>query len=710
MQRSQTEMMLSSGQPLEDPAHDKLGYARFAETLSNGIQKMTPPEGLVIAVYGAWGSGKTSMLNFVEHFANLAHEGERPTIFRFNPWWFSGAEELTSHFFTELQFVLGKSHKFDSELLTNLSDLAEAASEITPFPGLVKLVALGLRKVAKQQKKDIMELKGEIADSLKQQKTKILIIIDDIDRLTTDEIRQVFRVIKAVADFPNVVYLLAFDKKVIVKALTGMQDLPGEQYLEKIVQVPFELPSPDRLSMQSMLLGRLNVISAGTPPELFDQNEWAIAYIQGIDHFIRTPRDIVRFTNTVSVTYPAVKGEVNLVDFLVIETIRIFCSDVYSVVRDNPNAFTGPSDVGLLIYPKPISKEQLKAFHDDWLSQIDPSDRESITRLIERVFPKTESAWGNMSFGSEWLPRWRKARRACDPDTFPIYFRLAIPTGDLSNAEMKAIMNLTNDQEKFAAVLVELSGQVRPDGTTKVHLVLDRLQDYIDEIQTASIAPIVRTLFDVGDKLLVSRDRSAGLLNIENDIRISRILYQLLRRMNENDRFELLKQSIVDGRAISTIVHEVAIFGQEQGKYGASPSTAPSEVTVSKEHLAELELSALQKIRDFATQGTLLQAPNFLGPAYRWLDWGGEPEVKEWIRTVTETREGLALYLVRIIVPTLSTETTKYDFDSTFLKLLEPSRVADRVRGLSEDASLSDNERLAVQVFLKKYGKSDNAI
>jgi len=221
---------------------------------------------------------------------------------------------------------------------------------------------------------------------------------------------------------------------------------------------------------------------------------------------------------------------------------------------------------------------------------------------------------------------------------------------------------------------------------------------------------MVRTLFDVGDKLLVSSDRSAGLLNIENDIRISRILYCLLRHMNENDRFELLMRSIVEGRAISTIVHEVAIFGQEQGKYGANPSTAPNEITVSKEHLAELELSALQKIRDFAAQGTLLQAPNFLGPAYRWLDWGGEPEVKEWVRTVTETREGLVLYLARIIVPTLSTEATKYDLDSTFVKLLEPSRVVDRVKGLSDDTSLSDKERLAVQAFLNKYGKSDAAI
>jgi predicted KAP-like P-loop ATPase len=185
----------------------------------------------------------------------------------------------------------------------------------------------------------------------------------------------------------------------------------------------------------------------------------------------------------------------------------------------------------------------------------------------------------------------------------------------------------------------------------------------------SAIAPIVRTLFDVGDKLLISSDRSLGLLSIENDIRISRILYGLLRRLNENDRFELLKQAISDGRSISTIVHEVAVLGQQQGKYGSTAPIAPTEVTVSKEHLGELELSALQKIRDFAIQGRLLEAPNFLGPVYRWLDWGGEPEVKNWVQKVTETQEGLARYLARIVVPKFSTpfsessETAKYDLE-----------------------------------------------
>jgi len=47
--------LLSSGRPLEDPANDKLGYAGFARTLADAIEKMMPPEGL--GGGGLWGVG-----------------------------------------------------------------------------------------------------------------------------------------------------------------------------------------------------------------------------------------------------------------------------------------------------------------------------------------------------------------------------------------------------------------------------------------------------------------------------------------------------------------------------------------------------------------------------------------------------------------------------------------------------------------------------
>jgi len=167
-------------------------------------------------------------------------------------------------------------------------------------------------------------------------------LIDDIDRLTAEEIRQLFRVVKAVADFPNVIYLLAFDIEVVVKALNSMQNTPGEQYLEKLVQLPLDLPAPDKTGLQDMLTKRLDMALTGTNELLFDRSRWVNLYVEGIADFFVTPRDVIRFCNAMAFNYPAVSNEVNAVDFIVIELLRVFSPKAYYFIRDNESIFAGP--------------------------------------------------------------------------------------------------------------------------------------------------------------------------------------------------------------------------------------------------------------------------------------------------------------------------------------------------------------------------------
>jgi len=208
---------LGADKPLTNPKDDQLGYASFARHLAESICNMSPVEGLVLAIYGPWGSGKTTLLNFVVHYLQQ-RPSERPVIVPFNPWWFSGHEDLTRRFFARLQAVLSKEKVVKEDLRKKIADLAELLSE-APLPSSLRWTGKLLGKLASGKHKEVPELKEEIADALRKLKLKILVIIDDIDRLSADEIRQLFRVIKTVADFPYCVYLLAFDKTVAIKAL-----------------------------------------------------------------------------------------------------------------------------------------------------------------------------------------------------------------------------------------------------------------------------------------------------------------------------------------------------------------------------------------------------------------------------------------------------------------------------------------------------------
>jgi len=700
----ESDSVLSADKPLDDPKDDRLRYAPFAEHLAESIYRMAPPEGLVVAIYGPWGSGKTTLLNFVVHYLQQKPESERPIIVQFNPWWFSGHEDLTRYFFDRLQVVLSK---VTEKLRKKVAVFAKLISEAS-----IPYASIGGKIVAKLLKdKDLFELKTEIADALKGQQKRILVIIDDIDRLISDEIKQLFCVIKAVADFPNVVYLLAFDKKVVIKALEQIQNLPGEEYLEKIVQVPFELPLPDKVSLRNLLFERLDAILAGTPKELFDKSYFVNVYFDGIDHWINTPRDIVRLTNTLSVTYPATKGEVNPVDFIAIETLRVFCPLVYDIIRRNPEAFTGHANTT-------DNMEDIKSFHNSWIKQVQVEDREPIKRLLMRIFPKLEAVWRNTYHGADWESTWRKQLRVCSADIFPIYFRLAIPEGSISNTEMKAVLNLASDAKAFGAKLVELANQKRPDGTTRVCAFLERLEDYTKkEIPQDCIPSILQALFDVGDQLLRPEDELRGMFGFGNDIRIGRIIWQLLSRLEEPERFEVLKEAMSNGKAISTIVKEVATLGQQHGKYGAKQPEPEENRLISAQHLQELEKIALEKVRNAAQQDILLQAPELPSILYRWRDWAGEKEVKQWVQKVITNDKGLVKLLEKFLQKTFIQSSSDrvgrvvYRLDPQWLRpFLEPSSIIDRIRGLAETSRLTEKQKMAIRLFIQEYEKEQRGM
>ena len=124
---------LSADRPGSNPSSDRLGYAPFAKSLAQSIVKLSRPEGHVIALYGSWGSGKTTMLNYIRHYLNEMEPSEQPIIVAFNPWWFSGSEDLIWAFLNQMQASL-KGYKGFSwwtrfRMRRRLTTFAELLSE-----------------------------------------------------------------------------------------------------------------------------------------------------------------------------------------------------------------------------------------------------------------------------------------------------------------------------------------------------------------------------------------------------------------------------------------------------------------------------------------------------------------------------------------------------------------------------------------------------
>jgi predicted KAP-like P-loop ATPase len=110
--------------PLVDPKLDRLGRSGFASSLAASILNLKGQDSFVIGLCGTWGSGKSSVLNFLVVELEKSRKKDKPLVLHFNPWWFSGQDCLLQAFLQQLGAAVNraetdKSVKKASGLLGN---------------------------------------------------------------------------------------------------------------------------------------------------------------------------------------------------------------------------------------------------------------------------------------------------------------------------------------------------------------------------------------------------------------------------------------------------------------------------------------------------------------------------------------------------------------------------------------------------------------
>lgn len=259
-------------------------------------------------------------------------EDSQTIVARFNPWWFSEQKDLTRSFFSELNASIGR--RLSTGVREGLRKMAKRASgatefvsallEWTPAAALSKPVAELVKAAGEgaDDERSLEDIRNDLAEALKRETRKIVVVVDDVDRLVADEVRQIFRLVKSVADLPRVTYLLVFDREVAARALERPSDPGGPEWLEKIVQASFDLPAVAQTDLNRLFVTRLAAIVGDEP--VIDETHWGNLLHGAIAPWIKTPRDVARLSNAIAMAWPSVKGEVDVGEFVAIETMRLF--------------------------------------------------------------------------------------------------------------------------------------------------------------------------------------------------------------------------------------------------------------------------------------------------------------------------------------------------------------------------------------------------
>jgi len=684
------ESATSADRPLTNPDDDRLGYAPFAQALAAGIASMSAPDGLVVAIYGAWGLGKTTVLNFVEHYLHESHPDEFVVV-RFNPWWFSGRVDIAAAFFDQMRAIFEKWSVRGEQA-------RDYAAQLARVVGAVTLTGAGEAAAELLQSKpaDVPELKQKLSDALTGQDKRLLIVIDDIDRLTEDEVAELFAVIKGLADFPNTIYVLAFDREQVAKALSRRSSQAGLEYIAKIVQVPFELPLPERDALLGLFFDQLHEIVGEVDDDLLDNEELRLLLTDGLDKLMETPRDIVRLTNSLRVTYGAVRGEVNVVDFVGLEALRVFEPQVYDSIRVRPDMFgvlTGLTQVFL-----PPNEDAQRAYHAKWREAItEPAKQEAVEKIVSRLFPEVTKILGTRIGTSRRRIDARRARALSEPDYFPLYFRFALGDQVVSREMVAAVVSAAADPEDFASRLRALTEEKTRQGRTRASVMLDELIGQAEAGFAEEVIPgVIKSLIDIGDELWIEGDDE--FLGVDNETRVIWLIGGLLERVAADKRCELLKDAVRQARSVGT----PALLVRRLIRSLNVPTTSSIESTPAEQlderpaqiSIAcgkELEQVAVERIAAAAADGTIWAVQRPLWVIAEWRRWGDPAAVETWFQSVLSDDGTLSTCLVSIRGLHVTTRGVRTRLDPRWLDDYSPrEEVASAVRRLREGVKDGD--------------------
>jgi len=620
--------MFNSDSPITKLDEDSLGRDNFAINLGDRIIEHKSPnnENLVIGIAGEWGSGKSSLMNMVlDHIekeyinSNELNDNEKPIIMCFNPWRFSNQDQLLYQFFYEMGLLLGRT---DYENIRDIARKVEIYASffepvgiaLPPFGVIIKVLKRYLNAIqewADYKSNDLDKTKKELDEALKNQKHKIIIALDDIDRLNVEEIHLIFQLIKVLADFPNTVYLVGFDREVVSAALTNDQiKLSGSDYLEKIIQVIFEIPHITEDEIKNLVIQSLEKDFDKFENES-DKYDFDNRYNSLLKHKIKNIRNFNRYINTLKLTYDSIKDDVFNADYYTIIAVQVFFPEVYHFILKNKE---------LLLYDYiyslnyPHNKEEIKNELDEAIVNLNSFNipNQDFKSFLISLFPNLKRIYSNED-NRHFMNEWKLKKRICIEENFETYFKFAVPSWELSKKDFDEIVYSETD-EMIKGILA-LPPNLQIKFINSLHNIIQ--QDYYNFNETTK-KNIVETMYCIGDTI---QDKSSFY---------PYIIECSLKSMDSKRVFITLKNAILKSNNLSTICElSYGIF-----KDLRKDKPEKDAITLKESQVNELKLIVIKEIKNFILSNELCELKNPFYILQVWKDFGDEKGVTEYMNRI----------------------------------------------------------------------------
>lgn len=665
---SQPRHKWSSDREGRVPADDKLDRLNFAQRVAKDLGAWRDKDSLVVSLNGDWGSGKTTLINLVLHYLDqqAKRAGETPpVVVQFNPWHWSGQDLLFEAFFDEIGDALGRESpgtrgaelakkwklfgalsrvgKVTAQVAETGANAVAVASMAASQPavaatavagagisGWLKRAFSGSETIATvasdahdvHRTKTLSEVRVELKALLKEMPAPLIVVIDDIDRLTKEQVRMLVQLVKANADFANVVYVLLFQRNVVASALDEVCCERGKDFLKKIIQVELEVPAAPDHKMREMLGQGLDDIWKRVRLRWDTERweRWRTLFEDAVWPYFQTPRDVKRFLGSFDFYFEAhTDGDilnVNPVDLVLLETLRIFDPEAYDAVgkafQKGRNAFVE------ILFGDREARANFALGIDHLVDERKLSEKEKkrLRALLYGLFPQASENGRDSSNHDAW----DRDFRICHQRHFPKYFQLSENPGEVS-AKFIAQFFEENDRAKCRELLQTAIDQGQFKAT------MERLWVMSEDLPEKQVEPMLGAFLDMTDCL---PDLRTGVgFSGDGERELCRLAHRLLGRIEDQAQRDEIFFRVVE--TTSALNGPVFLTGYLEAK----AKEHSSEGLVSLDSLGKAKAILTPRIWERTKEPSFWDLRLAALIIYRLKDWEGIELVRTWLDQCT---------------------------------------------------------------------------
>lgn len=447
-------MSLERDDAIEDETEDWLCFSVMAKVVRKNLKALDLSKGaLTVGVMAPWGRGKSSFINLLRKRL----EGDDGIIISFNPRGSKSVSAIQEDFFDAFSKELSRHYLGFGLLLARYTKhigLLNQYEWTRPLGSLLTLLLPGKEQEA-------------VNRTLRELGKQVYVLLDDLDRLSPEEILEVLKLIDRNASFSNTVFITAYDKDYVNNVLKKHLDHGlNHSFIDKYISWEIPLPVPDKKILRQLMRIELPMKVKDDYSEVYEEIQRAWEEVGSIVvESLDSVRDLKRYLNLMIPRYNEMKGVVHPDE----------CFLLYLLCYKDLGVYTALNSGRLLQLDVPSQTYVLAPNYEEELRLL--SHWDGTKGILERLFPS------RIGEGSESVAAFSLCKKAL----FDIYFGYLKSEESMPYAYIVyRIVGIRHaeDPHKDVDAMIEELGE---DSVVKAFLYLIYLPKRIDEYRSETI-------------------------------------------------------------------------------------------------------------------------------------------------------------------------------------------------------------------------------